>query len=912
MRRVSALALIALLAVVNIAGAKPNSSAALQMLKEGNGRFVSGAANHPHSDKSRVALAGKESQGNYAYATILTCSDSRVPVERIFDAGVMDLFVVRVAGNVTDVDEAGTIEYGVNHVKTSLLVVMGHTQCGAVKAVMAAVEGEGHELERNIPHLVDNIEPAVRRAMDNHPDQHGEEVVSFAIEENVWQSIEDLFMRSPAMREAVDEGRLKVVGAVYDVGAGKVRWLAEKKVASLLSEVEDNSEKAMGAMAEGGHGDGGHGPSAGSSHGSSASATSGASHGESNEHGATAASSSSHSEENPTVGGQSMFDQWWVWMIILTMILGAKALFLKKVQNGDLRVNVGPKIIGGFGVVIALVGVIFFISESKMSDLGDSIAEVAEVYIPLTEKLAAVEKNAVGELAAMNAYLVDGNEQRLRACENLSEETQKELEEADRMVSSHPVLKNLGWEAHFRDIEEQHKEFAAHREALLSKNSGSRRGSSFAEEFRKVEEEGEHIDTEVNDLLTSIEHALDSVSHDAESAEKAGARLIMIIGLGALVIGLAVAWLTARSITRPVLSLVATSEKLNAEFVQFTKVVDAIANNDLTVAVTQSEISLLDVKSKDEIGLLAGAYQQILSAKHAMGESVNKMVANLNDMVRRLSDSSRQVVSAATEIASSAEEMSRGAQAQSQQVTQVAAAMEQMSATIIESSKNAADAKDSAQTASHTANSGGQIVGDTIKGMGTIASVVRESSDSITKLSQSAEQIGEIIGVIDDIADQTNLLALNAAIEAARAGEQGRGFSVVADEVRKLAERTGKATSEITAMIKGIQKDTSQAVTGMESGIAHVERGRELADKAGDSLKEIVGMSQRVMDMIGQMATATEEQSAAAEEISKTMEQITNVTQETATGAAQSAAACELLNRQAEGLQQIVSAFRVK
>jgi methyl-accepting chemotaxis protein len=234
-----------------------------------------------------------------------------------------------------------------------------------------------------------------------------------------------------------------------------------------------------------------------------------------------------------------------------------------------------------------------------------------------------------------------------------------------------------------------------------------------------------------------------------------------------------------------------------------------------------------------------------------------------------------------------------------------------MTATIVESSKNAGEATEASSNANNTAGEGGRVVSDTISGMQRIASVVRESADSIAKLAKSADQIGEIIGVIDDIADQTNLLALNAAIEAARAGEQGRGFAVVADEVRKLAERTGKATGEITEMIKGIQKETSDAVESMESGIKEVDSGRELADKAGNSLNEIVNMSQQVMDMIQQIATASEEQSAAAEQISKNVESISSITRQTATGAEQSASAAEEMNRQAEGLREMVNRFRL-
>ncbi|MCP4351141.1 MAG: carbonic anhydrase [Desulfobacterales bacterium] len=231
-------------------GKKPSPDKAIQMLKDGNKRFVNGMCSHPHTDFKRIIQAGMEDQGNHAYATVITCSDSRVPVERIFDAGIMDIFVIRVAGNVCDVDESGSIEYGLAHVRTPVLVVLGHTQCGAVTAVTHAVQGKGHPLERNIPPLVDNIKPAVTRSMADHPDISGNKIIPYAIEENVWQGIEDLFMLSPATRNIVKSGTAKVVGAIYDVGTGKIKWLPESKVADILKKVEANPKRAIEPMAK--------------------------------------------------------------------------------------------------------------------------------------------------------------------------------------------------------------------------------------------------------------------------------------------------------------------------------------------------------------------------------------------------------------------------------------------------------------------------------------------------------------------------------------------------------------------------------------------------------------------------------------------------------------------------------------
>ncbi len=226
---------------------KPSAEEALQLLREGNERFAAGKAINPRSDAARVALANKEDQGDHAYATIISCSDSRVPVERIFDAGIMDIFVVRVAGNVCGTDECGSIEYGTEHVKTPVLVVLGHSKCGAVKAVTYKLQGKGHELTRNITALVAPIIPAVKRAMKNEPDKKDDEIIPFAVEENVWQGIEDLFTKSPTVRELVNEKKLVVVGAIYDLASGRVNWLPEARVEAILKKVETSPKRVREA-----------------------------------------------------------------------------------------------------------------------------------------------------------------------------------------------------------------------------------------------------------------------------------------------------------------------------------------------------------------------------------------------------------------------------------------------------------------------------------------------------------------------------------------------------------------------------------------------------------------------------------------------------------------------------------------
>ncbi|HSH00676.1 MAG TPA: methyl-accepting chemotaxis protein, partial [candidate division Zixibacteria bacterium] len=319
--------------------------------------------------------------------------------------------------------------------------------------------------------------------------------------------------------------------------------------------------------------------------------------------------------------------------------------------------------------------------------------------------------------------------------------------------------------------------------------------------------------------------AAELAAHEAANTQFMLWSTLIII---ALVCG-GIYFFTRKMVTGPISTVVGLTNQMTEEFEQFTHVVDAIANNDLTQNIKESTIQKVKVKSNDEIGELVAAVEGSLSAKEKIGSSMIQMTDNLKKMVSELRDSSTLLASSSTEISSSAEQMASGAQQQTGQTQQVSTAVEEMTATVIETSKNAAEASDVATKASEIATAGSEIVGQTISGMQRIADVVQSSAQTIGDLAKSADQIGEIIGVIDDIADQTNLLALNAAIEAARAGEQGRGFAVVADEVRKLAERTTKATAEITEMIKGIQTDTGNAVRSMEEGTAEVQRGREMA-----------------------------------------------------------------------------------
>jgi carbonic anhydrase len=200
-------------------GEPANADEALSRLQDGNERWASGRTTNPNSNASRRQEAA---EGQHPFAAVLTCADSRLPVERVFDQGVGDLFVVRVAGNIAGTNETGTMEYGAEHLSVPLLVVMGHTKCGAV----GAAAGEGTP-EGALGELVGQVRPAVERAQRLNPDLQSDALIAAAIKENVWHSIFTLLRTSPVLAQRVQSGDLKIVGAVCDIASGKVQWLGE-------------------------------------------------------------------------------------------------------------------------------------------------------------------------------------------------------------------------------------------------------------------------------------------------------------------------------------------------------------------------------------------------------------------------------------------------------------------------------------------------------------------------------------------------------------------------------------------------------------------------------------------------------------------------------------------------------------
>jgi twitching motility protein PilJ len=314
----------------------------------------------------------------------------------------------------------------------------------------------------------------------------------------------------------------------------------------------------------------------------------------------------------------------------------------------------------------------------------------------------------------------------------------------------------------------------------------------------------------------------------------------------------------------------------------------SLAEGDLTVKTTVSE---------DITGAIA--------------DSVNYAIDELRSLVTTINETSEQVSSSAQETQTTARHLANAAEQQAQQISTATSAINQIASSMDDVSKNSAESADVAERSVKIASHGAEVVRETISGMDSIRDQIQETSKRIKRLGESSQEIGSIVELINDIAEQTNILALNAAIQAASAGEAGRGFAVVADEVQRLAERSTSATKRIEALVQTIQSDTNEAVNSMEQTTAEVVAGARKAEDAGSALGDIERVSHDLSSLIQNISTAAREQSAAATDISVSMNAIQEITSQTSQGASQTADSIGTLAQLASDLRRSVAHFKL-
>lgn len=426
------------------------------------------------------------------------------------------------------------------------------------------------------------------------------------------------------------------------------------------------------------------------------------------------------------------------------------------------------------------------------------------------------------------------------------------------------------------------------------------------EVYNQVENNVEQILGASTDLL-EVKEASDNIFLDSEqllsdaqtleesyNALAAGERLFpsvilgIALGVAALLIIAIMLWLLYRDQR----SRFKVTEELNQRnqeaILRLLDEMGSLAEGDLTVKATVTE---------DITGAIA--------------DSINFAIEALRSLVTTINETAVQVASAAQETQATAMHLAEASEHQAQQITSASAAINEIAVSIDEVSKNSAESADVAQRSVAIAAKGAEVVRQTIEGMDNIRDQIQETSKRIKRLGESSQEIGDIVELINDIAEQTNILALNAAIQAASAGEAGRGFAVVADEVQRLAERASNATKRIETLVQTIQADTNEAVISMEQTTTEVVNGARLAEDAGEALGEIEKVSHDLADLIQSISEAARQQSAAATNISGTMNVIQEITTQTSAGTSQTAESIGHLADLAAELRRSVADFKL-
>jgi methyl-accepting chemotaxis protein len=399
------------------------------------------------------------------------------------------------------------------------------------------------------------------------------------------------------------------------------------------------------------------------------------------------------------------------------------------------------------------------------------------------------------------------------------------------------------------------------------------------------------LDTRLRPLFEEHRKAIDELAElgsaevariEREAAAQAASSVLymVVLGLAALAVSVVVPTIVARRFVGSIGTLVAYATAVSAG--RLDERLDLDQKDE--VGVLADRLRAMVRSLKEQIGAAAGkgeeARAEAAKARQAMDEAERARLAALqrHDSLLAAAGALHRIaetVGAASEaLAAQIGQSSAGAEVQSRRVGETAASMEQMNGAILDVARSAGTAAATAEEARRKAEDGSEVVAGVVGSIDAAQARALGLKDDMAALGGQAESIGRIMTVISDIADQTNLLALNAAIEAARAGDAGRGFAVVADEVRKLAEKTMTATKEVGQAIQGIQQGTRRNMDGVDQAVRAIEQATALTGRSGEALRTIVTLVDRATDQVRSIASASEQQSAASEEINRSIEDI--------------------------------------
>jgi methyl-accepting chemotaxis protein len=568
-------------------------------------------------------------------------------------------------------------------------------------------------------------------------------------------------------------------------------------------------------------------------------------------------------------------------------------------MNWFTNLKTAPRLLIGFGFIVALLGAAIVTGYRGMA----GIREQAEIVTMLGE----VEGNQHETRALLmtmlsstdRAALANGREE-ISAVAQRSDELLRRLELAAR---SEPALA-----ARVRELVQLRDEHRRVREQqvlapLAEGRVDAARATALGPQMETY--------TRLRRLLATL--AADT-QREAESAWLQARQLLAGTAIAALALALLIVVALTRITAAPLRDLAV--------------VADRIAEGDLDVALPPG-------RRGDEIGALTDAFARMVSslrvlaeaarriaaqdltvdvrpqsARDELGQSLSTMVSNLRTSTASLAASVSALGASASEILAATTQVASGAAETGTAIAQTTTTVEEVRQTAQLASQKARQVSEGAQKASQVGQAGRQSVDATIEGMRHIRAQMEAIAETVVRLSEHSQAIGEIIAAVNDLAEQSNLLAVNAAIEAAKAGEQGRGFSVVAQEVRSLAEQSRQATSQVRGILHEIQKATTAAVLATEQGSKAVEAGVRQSTEAGDAIAQLAGTVGEAAQAATQIAASSQQQLVGTDQVALAMQNIKQASMQNVSATKQAETAAHNLNHIGGTLKEIVAQYR--
>ncbi|MBB6282249.1 methyl-accepting chemotaxis protein [Geobacillus subterraneus] len=561
-----------------------------------------------------------------------------------------------------------------------------------------------------------------------------------------------------------------------------------------------------------------------------------------------------------------------------------------------MKMTVRKKLLAGFGLVYVLIALLVGFAYYEISMLDRTYTDVTDNRMPKLVNAKQLEVLVRRQVGSMRGYLLTGDETSRENFEKAHEEYRKTSEKLAASVTQETTKQLLA------DLDLLEQQFYALGQKAFELKAQGKPEQYTALVMTTGRDITTQFDQKINQFVASQQQEVDQASHDASASAAAVRRLIVIVGVLAVVAGAIVSYYISRSLSRPLFALSEAARR--------------IAAGDLTE-------TKMNVRNRDEIGELAASFEQMAknlrSVLHEVAQNAEQVAASSEE----LAASAEQTSKATEQIAMTIQGVASGVDKQMQSVEETSTAVDSVSEQIGQISERAQRVAAIAAETSKQAADGGQTIEASVAQMNKVNGTVEQLAEVIKGLGRRSEQIGSIIEAIRNIAAQTNLLALNAAIEAARAGEHGRGFAVVADEVRKLAEQSAESARQIAELIAAIQEETAHAVQSMESVVNEVTAGTGVIRASGETFAQIRAAVDGVAAQIRDVSASVSEMAASSEQIVRSVRLVADVAESTSAGTQEVSAATEeqlasmeeisasaaSLSKMADDLQAIVGKF---